>query len=250
MKSYKLIASALLAALAFALQFFNGILGVPTGFGMTVDLAAVPVIIALFVLGTEYSFTVLALLALIIIATSPTGYVGAVMKVGATLPMLLVPCFMGKGRNLRLIATGLATAFLIAILVFAVSVEFVKIEGLELLAGIVPLLAIALVAFYMKKEGGSVNLANPALAALALVLAAFARSAAMTLANLYFAGPVFYHVSPEAFIGMLDALVLPLFGAGMGWFVIFFWNVIQSVVEFGVAWFAAYHFGLVKRYSE
>ncbi len=250
MKSYKLIASALLAALAFALQFFNGVLGIPTGFGMTVDLAAVPILIALFVLGTEYSLTVLALLALIILGTSPTGYIGAIMKAGAILPMIIVPCFMDKGRSRRLILSGVAVAFVLALLVFAISTEFAKVSGLGMLAATVPLITIGIVAFFMRKEGGCVDLANPRLAALALVLASVSRSAIMTLANLYFAGPVFYSISPDEFIGMLDSLVLPLFGPGMGWFVLFFWNMVQSVIEFSIAWVAAYHFGLVKRYSE
>jgi riboflavin transporter FmnP len=249
MKSYKLIASALLAALAFALQFFNGILGIPTGFGMTVDLAAVPVIIALFVLGTEYSLTVLALLAVIILATSSTGYIGAVTKVGATLPMVLIPFFIGRGKSLRLVATGFIAAFLLAILLFAVSAEFAKMPGIEIVAGLAPLTLLLMLLFAIK-NGGKVELGNPRLAVMALALAAIARGAVMTIANLYFAGPVFFHISPDEFIGMLDSLALPLFGAGMGWFVLFFWNLVQAVVEFAVAWVAAYHFGLVKRYSE
>lgn len=250
MKTYRLIACALLAALAFILQISNGILGIPTGFGMTIDLAAVPILIALFVFGAEYAILTLAVLALIILTTSATGYIGALMKLAATLPMIIVPYFMTREKTAW---KEVADAFLVLVGVlalFAISVEFAKMPGLEMLAGIVPLLVVIGAGYWIGKEGGKVDLSDVKLAGLALLVAALTRSTLMTFANLYFAGPVFYHVSPDEFIAMLNALFVPILGGGMGWFVIFFWNFVQSIVEFAIAWIPAYHFGLAKRHSE
>lgn len=250
MKTYRLIASALLAALAFILQVSNGIVGIPTGFGMTIDLAAVPVLIALFVLGAEYAMTVVALLTLIILATSPTGYIGALMKMAATIPMVVVPYLIARQKTVFGDLVGVVAVVLGMLALFAVSTEFAKMEGLELLAGIVPLLLVILIGYWMARKGGRVDLRALPVAGLALLLAALSRSIIMTFSNLYFAGPVFYHVSSAEFIASLDQLVLPLFGSGMGWFVIFFWNMVASVVDFAFAWIPAYYFGLVERYSE
>jgi riboflavin transporter FmnP len=250
MKTYRLIASALLAALAFVLQISNGVLGIPTGFGMTIDFAAVPVLIALFVLGAEYAMMVLALLALMILTTSPTGYVGALMKMAATIPMIVVPYFIAKEKKIYKDLIGGLAVIIGVLAIFAVSTELAQMPGLEMLAGIFPLLIIVAAGYWMAKKGGAVDLSNAKLALVALVIAAFARSLIMTFSNLYFAGPVFFYTSPAEFIEMLDALFLPFLGSGMGWFVIFFWNVVQSIVEFAFAWIPAYHFGLVKRYSE
>ncbi|HNT61177.1 MAG TPA: hypothetical protein PKJ97_04340, partial [Candidatus Bilamarchaeaceae archaeon] len=99
MRTYKLIACAFLAALAFILQVSNEVLGIPTGFGMTIDLAAVPIMVALFVFGAEYSFLTLMVLGAIILISSPTGVVGSVMKVGATLPMIIVPYYVARSKT-------------------------------------------------------------------------------------------------------------------------------------------------------
>jgi riboflavin transporter FmnP len=250
MKTYRLIACALLAALAFILQISNGILGFPSGFGMTIDLAAVPILLALFIFGAEYAILTLAVLTLIILTTSATGYIGALMKLAATLPMIIVPYFMTREKTPW---KEVADAFLVIVGVlalFAISVEFAKMPGLEMLAGIIPLLVVIGAGYWIGKQGGKVDLSDVKLAGLALLVAALARSTLMTFANLYFAGPVFYHMSPNEFIALLNAVFLPVLGSKMGWFVIFFWNFVQSIVEFTIAWIPAYYFGFAKRHSE
>ena len=54
--TYDIAVVALLAALAAVLQISNGVLGIPSPFGMKLDLAAVPVLLALFLFGFEDSF--------------------------------------------------------------------------------------------------------------------------------------------------------------------------------------------------
>ena len=250
MRTYKLIACALLAALAFFLQISNEVIGIPTGFGMTVDLAAVPVLIALFVFGAEYAMMVLALLALIILGISPTGYIGALMKLAATIPMVVVPYLIAHQKKPSKEILGAIAVIIVTLALFSISTYFAVIPGLEILTGIIPLLFVAVLGYWMARKGGKVNLSSPTIAVIALIIAAFSRSIIMTVSNLYFAGPVFFGVSPTEFITALNGLVLPVFGKEMGWFVIFFWNIIQSTLEFACAWIPAYYFGLVKRHGE
>ncbi len=87
--TYKLLASLLLAVCGFLLQLVNRIIGISTGFGMVVDLVAVPVYIALFAFDLRYSLLTLLFISLFILFSSPTGFIGALMKFSATLPSLL-----------------------------------------------------------------------------------------------------------------------------------------------------------------
>jgi riboflavin transporter FmnP len=253
MKTYKLIACAFLAALAFILQVSNEVIGIPTGFGMTIDLAAVPVMLALFIFGAEYGFLTLMVLGAIILVSAPSGIVGSVMKVGATLPMLLIPYYVGKAKGLAgHVYAALGTLVLLLALFFLTTWIYAPVKGgmLEYFVGLVPIgLLLGLTYYAGRAKGGMVDLSNVKVAALALVLAVLVRGAVATLANLYFAGPVFFQTPPEAFMGFLDSLPIPFLGAGMGWFVIFFWNAVQGALEFIVAWVLAYKFGLVKRYG-
>ncbi len=247
MRSYKLIACAFLAALAFILQVSNEVLGVPTGFGMTVDLAAVPVMLALFIFGAEYGLLTLMVLGAIILVSSATGAIGAIMKVGATLPMVLVPYYVGRAKkpvDYALVAVGMLVGLAA---LFWLSTEAFMLSGV--LGGLLPIAALAGLA-YMVRKGGKTDLSAPAVALYALILAVLLRGAIATVTNLYFAGPVFFHLSAEEFIGFLNSIDLPLLGKGMGWAVIFFWNTVQGIVEFGVAWVLAFRFGLAERYGE
>ena len=249
MRSSKLIACILLTLIAFFLQFYNDTLGIQSGFGMTLDLAAVPVLLALFIFGAEYAMLVLSLLALIILGVSPTGYIGALMKLAATIPLIAIPYWIGHEKNISKGILGAAVIVVITLAVFGLATYFAAIPNLEMLTGIFPLALVAILGYWIARKGGKVDLSSPKLALIALITAAFARSIIMTLANLYFAGPAFYALSPGEFLTSLDAVPLPIFGAGMGWFVIFFWNMLQSILEFALAWIIAYPLGIAKRAS-
>jgi len=248
MKSYKLIACAFLAALAFLLQVSNNALGISTGFGMTVDLAAVPVMLALFVFGAEYAMLTLLALGAIILVSAPTGAVGAIMKIGATLPMILVPYYVGKAKNpLDYVYIAVGTV------VGVVALFYLATQGFMLssyLGGVIPIGVLIGLTYFITKEKGGSDLSRLAPAVYALVLAVLLRGAVATIANLYFAGPVFFHMSAEEFTGYLSSLDILFLGKGMGWFVIFFWNAVQGAVEFAIAWTLAFRFGLAKRYGE
>ena len=254
MKSYKLIACAFLAAIAFILQVPNEILGYPTGFGMTVDLAAVPVMLALFIFGAEYSFLILMALGAMIMFFAPTGAVGSVMKVGATLPMVLVPYYIAKSKTLADYFYVAVATFVGVLLLFYVTTSiypYINSGLLEYMVGIIPIAVLFGLFYYASKDSKYyAKLSDLKVAILALILAIILRGAVATISNLYFAGPVFYHMPPEEFITILNSLEIPLLGKGMGWFVIFFWNAMQGAVEFAIAWILAFRFGLAKRYGE
>jgi len=247
MRSSKILACLILTIIAFFLQFYNDAIGIQSGFGMTLDLAAVPVLLALFIFGAEYAMLVLALLALIILGVSPTGYIGALMKLAATIPLIAIPYWIGHEKNISKGVLGAAIIVAITLAVFGLATYFASIPGLEMLTGLFPLALVAILGYWIARRGGKVDLSSPKLALIALITAAFARSIIMTLANLYFAGPAFYGLSPGEFLLALDAVSLPLLGSGLGWFVIFFWNMVQSVIEFALAWLIAYPLGLAKR---
>ncbi len=270
MKVYKLVAAALLAGLAIFLQFYNGVAGIQTGFGMTVDLAALPVLLALFVLGYEYAFEVLLVLTLAIALIAETGYVGAITKFAATLPMIVLPALYVVAFKQKLDAARVAAlALLGSIAVVAVfaglsypalfaSQNFggIPLAGVYLV-GLLPVALMALVSFglynFLSKDAEAEALLKLASAKHALVVLAFAlviRGFSMVVVNAFFAGPLFFHLQPHEFIAFVESLQLPLFGKGSAWFaVIFFWNCVQGALEFGLAWFIAYKFAFAKRYG-
>jgi riboflavin transporter FmnP len=76
------------------------------------------------------------------------------------------------------------------------------------------------------------------------------RGTLMVLANYYIAGPLYFGVAPEQFAAIVQKADVLLLGAGSAWYiVIFFWNAVQSALEFALAWLLAFRFGLSK-YSE
>ena len=51
MKTYWMVAGAMLSAIAVIFQLVHGVIGINTGFGMTVDLVGVPILLAFFLFG-------------------------------------------------------------------------------------------------------------------------------------------------------------------------------------------------------
>ena len=268
MKSYRLIATALLAALALALQLFNNVIGVQTGFGMTVDLVGVPIILALLLFGYEYALYSLLLVSIFIALSASSGYVGASMKFTATAIMLLVPSLysliMDSNKTLRLLlASGFA--LLLSILFFALLAYsfspfsengFAETGIGTLLIGILSIVLMAFLSYLLfllwKKFGISSKPFHPsALLALTFIAAILVRGVVMVITNIYFAGPLFFHSSPEQYVAYLSSLSLPIFGKGALWyFVIFFWNALQGAIEVAIAWIIAFNFKFSAKYGE
>lgn len=245
---------AMLAALTGALQAYNGIIGVPSGFGMTLDLVAVPALVALFVFGFEHAVSVLVIGTLIITLISPTSWIGAGMKLAGTLPMLAVPAlFAMLGGKRGWLALACAALVFSVCLAFSVSGganlalrQYLpdSLPGAGLLLGMVPIALFSAFAFILlqawRRFGEPAklgSLSSPAVAAAVLAVALLARAPLTVFSNYYLAMPVFWGMPTEAAMQAFPV-----------WLVVG-WNCAQGAVEFAVAWIAAYGFGLSARYG-
>jgi len=266
-KTYRLVATATLAALAFVLQFANGALGLQTGFGMTIDLVAVPIVLALFMFGVESSIEVLAVATIFIALFAQTGPLGAAMKFAATAPTIIVfAAYMimrGKGTGAPAIALAALASIVFSVGLFAAGGAMNSLAGAsgELLFGLLPILLMLLVTYaalkYFERERKIKDaMHKPSAFADARVLALLAaaviiiRGAAMVVSNFYFAGPLYFKVSPEQFVSFINSSDILFFGKGAAWYVaIFAFNAIQAAVEIAIAWLVAYKFGFAKKYA-
>ena len=276
MKTYELTAVAMLAALSAILQLFNGIVGIPTGFGMTVDLVGVPAMLAFFLFGLDAALYVSLLTALIITLIAPTTWIGASMKFAATLPMFLFPALYSltikKRLDVKTISIILFFVIFLSLFVFMLSgnvnlfskqfigdtsptiymipkIELLKVEGgsvtlASLILGILPILTIAfssllLLLFwdaYAKQVKSSV-FSNPPVMFLLLTASVFTRGVTMVIANYYYAGPIFLRISTEELMKIAP------------WYLIFGWNAFQGVLEVAIAWVIAFKFKFIEKYG-
>lgn len=261
-KTYRLVACGMLAALAFILQIANPILGLHTGFGMTIDLVAVPVMLALFMFGVAESIEVLSLATIFIALFAPTGIVGALMKFAATAPIIILAALniiRKKGKpdmatNALILAAGLAASTILFWL-GAWIYDALK-DSYLLFFGMLPILAMAGALYLIAKISKPVEsdyrmFENSKSFLLVIIAAIIVRGIAMIIANYYFAGPLYFKISAEEFIGYITGSDILFFGKGSAWYlVVFAFNALQAVVETAIAWALAYKFGLAKRYSE
>jgi len=280
MKSYNLALIALLSALAGVLQVFNGIIGFPTGFGMTIDLVGVPILLAFFLLGFEAALYTLLITAFLITMLSPTSWLGASMKFAATLPMFLVPAFyimsIEKGGFQKLVANGFFALFIaLTAFVFAgivnqsfqpavgegmnqtlYSTPNVSVLGTEVIAeqtitlgslllGLLPIAALlifsAALLLAWRKYGGKYKvepLTSWKVLAAVILVAVFVRGVFSIVSNYYYAGPIFWHTTPEQLMAIAP------------WYLIFGWNAVLGVLEVSLAWVIAFKFKFAEKYGE
>jgi len=266
-KTYRLVATATLAALAFVLQFANGALGLQTGFGMTIDLVAVPIILALFLFGVESAIEVLAVATIFIALFAQSGPIGAAMKFAATAPTIAVFAayliMRGKGTGAPAIALAALAAIVFSVGLYAAGGMMHSALGAsgDLLFGLLPILFMLLITYaalkyFERKRKISEALHKPAAFADVRVLALLAvaviiiRGAAMVVANFYFAGPLYFKISPDQFVSLVNSSDLLFFGKGAAWYVaIFAFNAIQAAIEISIAWLVAYKFGFARKYA-
>ena len=255
--TYEIVIIGLLAALAAVLQIYNGVIGIPVPFGMTVDLAAVPVLLALFLFGFESAAYVLILLTLIITLTAPTGWIGASMKLTATIPMIAVPALylIAAGKRQRFAALALCALVLVALAsLFAGQAALAlhpptygpqkPMGQFDALVGLAPVAALVLALYALvllwRPRAARISLAtlhDPLTAVALLVVAVVVRGIATTISNYFFAVPLF--------LGMTSEQAMAAFPPAF----MFGFNALQGAVEFGIAWLVAYRFGLAARYG-
>jgi riboflavin transporter FmnP len=266
-KTYRLVATATLASLAFSFQFANSVLGLQTGFGMTIDLVAVPIIIALFVFGVESAIEVLAVSTIFIALFAQTGPIGAAMKFAATAPTLIVfGAYMitrRDGASTPTLVLAALASIVFTVALFAAGGLMQRVFGSEggLLFGLMPIAAMLLITYLVLRHFERERIANAALhkpsafsnariVALLALSVIVIRGASMIVSNFFFAGPLYFKLSPDQFIAFINSADLLFFGKGTAWYVaIFAFNAIQAALEIALAYLVAYQFGFAKKYS-
>ncbi|NYZ78619.1 hypothetical protein H0N99_00565 [Candidatus Micrarchaeota archaeon] len=277
MKTYKLTAVAMLSCVAAILQISNGVIGVPTGFGMTVDLVGVPILLSFLLFGLDAAMYTTIITTLIITLIAPTSWIGAVMKFTATVPMFLVPAFyllsIKKNFDLGKLLINVFFAFFISMMLFILSINvnlvgqayippssgvlytvpqisyFTPLEkrvtASDLLLGLLPIATITVFSLIVlhfwgrySKDTSPLVFANADALFIVVGLGIIVRGIAMVIANYYFAGPLFFQVSPSDLM------------AAVPWYIIFLWNAFQGGIEMALAWTLAFRFGFIERYMK
>ena len=250
MKTYTLVSIGLLSAIAAIFQVTHGIIGIQTGFGMTVDLVGVPILLAFFLFGLEGALYTSVIVAIIITLIAPTTWLGASMKFAATVPMFLAPAYylFLRDKKYPLLSTfllGTMSILTIFILSLYVNIFSVPIITNELLLGILPILFIGLLAYALiviwrrlKFNFNPHAFEDKKTVLLVFALAVLVRGIAMLISNYYYAGPLFFHMTTEQML------------AAIPWYLIFGWNLIQGAIEFSIAWAIAYKFKFVEKYAD
>lgn len=226
MKYYKITVSIMLGVLGIVLSAFNNILGIPTGFGMTVDLAGVPILIASFVFGAKYGIYALNVLFLGILFTSPAGFIGGIMKFIATAPLIFVPYFMNKST-----LKGLVLTFFILTALFSLSAFMFTFN--QFLGVLIFLFSIIFISFSLGDKNVNTSI-------FAFLLSVGVRCLVTIIANIYFAGPLFFKMQPEELIKFIESIGLP-FAKTTIYIIISFWNIIQSFIEWRIAYYISFY---------
>jgi riboflavin transporter FmnP len=277
MKTYKLTAIAMLSCVSALFQLSHGVVGIPTGFGMTVDLVGVPILLGFFLFGLDAALYISILAAFVITVASPETWLGASMKFAATVPMFLIPAFymlsMKKNFDAGKLLTNVFFALFVSLMLFILSINAnlagrsyvpslsnstlyttpridylgfseIKVTASDLLLGLLPIATIAFFSFILlhlwgrySKDTTTLVFSGARAMLLVLILSIIVRGIAMIVSNYYFAGPLFFHLSPEQFMALVP------------WYVIFLWNAFQGAVEVILAWTLAFRFRFIERYA-
>jgi len=251
MKTYQIVSVSMLSAIAVVFQMIHGVVGIETGFGMTVDIVGVPMMLAFFMFGLESALYTAAVTALALTLISPESWLGASMKFAATVPMFIVPAYyimLEKGKRGKIIGSiGLGALTILAAFLISIYTNIYAQLAIshKILLGLLPIASIALFAWGLgkvwekkKPEGDWNALASWKKAGALMLFAIAARGAAMVIANYYFAGPLFFGMSTGE---MLKAIP---------WQLIFGWNAIQGALEYTAAWIIAYRFKIAEKYGK
>ncbi len=91
-RTIKVTSASMLAAVSIVFQIFH--VGYLTPWGMWIDLVAIPWILAYFIFGFRTSLLTAAVSGALIALLAPSGYIGASMKLLATVPMIVGPALV------------------------------------------------------------------------------------------------------------------------------------------------------------
>ncbi|MBN1785488.1 MAG: hypothetical protein JW825_00660 [Candidatus Methanofastidiosa archaeon] len=252
-KSTDIATVAVFLALIAIFQLLKPPLGYVSPWGISVDLVALPVLLAFFLYGFRTSLTVCFGLFFIVSIIAAEGLIGGTMKWVATMPMIITPAILSvkiskeqmKENIVVIIAAIISMISLIGLL--GVMYKLVGAQDNVLYSPIVVLIATAIFyfAFYISTKGMDreeiSSFKDPRKVLIALVLALFVRGVTTTVLNYYFALPLFIPgLTPEIALQMIP------------WWGILGLNIIQGVLEVSLAWILVFKtkaFAFVRLYT-
>jgi len=229
------VLEGLLALAAVALQASHETFSYDAGF-MYVDPVGIPSVLACLLLGFRASMRVLLATVAAIVLLDPSGVIGALLKLAATLPVVLALQRPSAAATAGFVALG---AFLLSggtnWLARLLGSGWSMAVGLAAVAA--PILA-AGVTWWQRPP--TTDIFGSWRLPLAIALAILARGCLMVFADLYFAVPVFFGQT------LLEAV------AGTPAHVVMGWNGVQAVVDVlgaGLLAMAWRRHGLDTRYT-
>jgi riboflavin transporter FmnP len=105
-KSYFVVSTAILSTLAILFDVMSDTFPLRAPWGMKIDFVGVIWILAYFLYGLKEALSVSIITAIFISMVMPTGFLGATMKLIATLPMFLIPeliaRFYGSNKSAKI----------------------------------------------------------------------------------------------------------------------------------------------------
>ncbi|HOP09380.1 MAG TPA: hypothetical protein PK718_02235 [Candidatus Methanofastidiosa archaeon] len=236
-KSTDVALVAMFLALIAIFQLLKPPLGYVSPWGISVDLVALPVLLAFFLYGFRTSITVCFGLFFIVSIIASEGLIGGTMKWLATMPMIITPAILSV--KIRRDALKEDIVVVIAAIVSMVSLigllgAMYKLVGAQdnvFYSPIVVLIASAIFyfAFFFATKGMDredvSSYRDPKKVLIALALALVVRGITTTVLNYYFALPLFIPgLTPEMALQMIP------------WWGILSLNIIQGILEVSVAW--------------
>jgi riboflavin transporter FmnP len=90
------VSTAILAALAIVFDVMSEVFPLRMPWGMKIDFVGVIWVLAYFLYGIREALSVSIITAIFIIILNPTGVLGAMMKLIATLPMFVIPALISQ----------------------------------------------------------------------------------------------------------------------------------------------------------
>ncbi len=105
-KSYFVVSTAILSALAILFDVMSDTFPLRAPWGMKIDFVGVIWVLAYFLYGLKEALSVSVITAIFISMVMPTGFLGATMKLIATIPMFVIPelisHFYGSKRRAKM----------------------------------------------------------------------------------------------------------------------------------------------------
>ena len=95
-KSHLVVSIAMMTALAIIFEIFSDMLPFRVLWGMKIDFVGTVWVLSYFLYDLPVAFPVSAMTTLYIALFMPTGFVGAIMKFIATIPMFLIPAIASR----------------------------------------------------------------------------------------------------------------------------------------------------------